>query len=79
MSSNDPKAQVEYLEEVSTGGVKLDVLVDETGEVQRLPVPSNDPNDPLNFTTWEKFGIILSCCWFCELIIILLSHSELTL
>ncbi|CAG8062471.1 unnamed protein product [Penicillium salamii] len=64
MSSNDPKAQVEYLEEVSTGGVKLDVLVDETGEVQRLPVPSNDPNDPLNFTTWEKFGIILSCCWF---------------
>ncbi|CAG8251155.1 unnamed protein product [Penicillium salamii] len=64
MSSNDPKAQVEYIEEVSTSGVKLDVLVDETGEVQRLPVPSDDPNDPLNFTTWEKFGIILSCCWF---------------
>ncbi|KAF9892629.1 hypothetical protein FE257_001031 [Aspergillus nanangensis] len=40
------------------------VLIDQDGEIQRLPVPSHDPNDPLNFTTWEKCGIIVSCCWF---------------
>ena len=66
MSTNDPKAQVEYLEEVGKIGAKPDVLVSENGEVQRLPVPSEDPNDPLNFSTWEKFGVIFSCCWFCE-------------
>lgn len=65
MSTNDPKAQVEYLEEVGKIGAKPDVLVGENGEVQRLPVPSEDPNDPLNFSTWEKFGVIFSCCWFC--------------
>lgn len=42
------------------------VLVDSDGRVQRLPIPSEDPNDPLNFTLWEKFGVIVSCCWFCE-------------
>ncbi|KAJ5937579.1 hypothetical protein N7454_003921, partial [Penicillium verhagenii] len=40
------------------------VLIDESGEVQRLPVPSDDPNDPLNFSKWEKLGIMFSCCWF---------------
>ncbi|CAI7611307.1 unnamed protein product [Penicillium bialowiezense] len=64
MSTNDQKPQVEFLEEVGIKEAKQDVLIDETGAVQRLPVPSNDPNDPLNFTRWEKFGIILSCCWF---------------
>lgn len=66
MSTNDQKPQVEFLEEVGIKEAKQDVLIDETGAVQRLPVPSNDPNDPLNFTRWEKFGIILSCCWFCK-------------
>ncbi|KAI9925831.1 hypothetical protein MW887_005637 [Aspergillus wentii] len=41
-----------------------DVLVGTGGQIKRLPVPSNDPNDPLNFTYWEKMGIIVSCCWF---------------
>ncbi|PLB51333.1 MFS general substrate transporter [Aspergillus steynii IBT 23096] len=40
------------------------ILVDSDGCVQRLPIPSADPNDPLNFTFWEKLGVVVSCCWF---------------
>ncbi|RDW84249.1 hypothetical protein BP6252_01839 [Coleophoma cylindrospora] len=40
------------------------LLVTAQGEICRLPVPSNDPNDPLNFTRWEKAAIIVACCWF---------------
>ncbi|KAJ6018288.1 hypothetical protein N7451_001667 [Penicillium sp. IBT 35674x] len=43
---------------------KNQILVDAAGSIQRLPVPSNDVNDPLNFTVWEKAGVIVSCCWF---------------
>ena len=43
------------------------ILVDADGLVQRLPVPSKDPNDPLNYSWKEKASIIVSCCWFCEL------------
>lgn len=43
------------------------ILVDADGLVQRLPVPSKDPNDPLNYSLKEKASIIVSCCWFCEL------------
>lgn len=42
------------------------ILVDADGLVQRLPVPSEDPNDPLNYSWKEKASIIVSCCWFCE-------------
>ncbi|OQD83145.1 hypothetical protein PENANT_c018G10539 [Penicillium antarcticum] len=65
MASNDQKAKTEFLEDVGfKETVNGEVLVDERGEVQRLPVPSSDPNDPLNFTKWEKLGVIFSCCWF---------------
>ncbi|KAL5361218.1 major facilitator superfamily domain-containing protein [Aspergillus floccosus] len=40
------------------------LLVNQDGEIQQLPIPSRDPNDPLNFSFWEKVGIIVSCCWF---------------
>ena len=66
MSTNDLKPHVEFLEEVGTKETKQDVLIDNRGAVQRLPVPSDDPNDPLNFKRWEKFGIVFSCCWFCK-------------
>jgi hypothetical protein len=42
------------------------LLVTADGEVRKLPVPSNDPNDPLNFTKLEKLGISVACCWFCK-------------
>lgn len=64
----EQKPKIEFVEdvepqEVGNGDV---LLVDAAGEIQRLPVPSNDPNDPLNFTAWEKTGVIVSCCWFCK-------------
>ncbi|KAJ4322904.1 hypothetical protein N0V94_002167 [Neodidymelliopsis sp. IMI 364377] len=40
------------------------LLVQADGDVRKIPVPSKSPNDPLNFKTWEKAGIIFCCCWF---------------
>jgi hypothetical protein len=40
------------------------LLVRKDGEVRKIPIPSNNPNDPLNFRPWEKIGIIFCCCWF---------------
>ncbi|OOG00249.1 hypothetical protein ASPCADRAFT_401292 [Aspergillus carbonarius ITEM 5010] len=54
----DKKIDVDCLEHVEQ------VLVDEAGRIQRLPVPSEDPNDPLNLARWEKTGIVVCCCWF---------------
>ncbi|OJJ34504.1 hypothetical protein ASPWEDRAFT_184990 [Aspergillus wentii DTO 134E9] len=61
----EQKASVELKENLKAQvSSSDDVLVGAGGQIQRLPVPSNDPNDPLNFTCWEKMGIIVSCCWF---------------
>lgn len=43
------------------------LLVDKQGQIRRLPIPSNSPNDPLNWKAWEKSAVIFCCCWFCEL------------
>ena len=40
------------------------LLVAKDGTIRRLPVPSDDPNDPLNFRPWEKYSVIFCCCWF---------------
>ncbi|KAM0346428.1 hypothetical protein ACHAPU_005492 [Fusarium lateritium] len=40
------------------------LLVDRHGEIRKIPVPSSDPNDPLNFRPWEKWGLVFCCCWF---------------
>lgn len=42
------------------------LLMTSQGAIRRLPIPSNDPNDPLNFSKWEKSLVILACCWFCK-------------
>ena len=39
-------------------------LLDGDGNVRRIPVPSADPNDPLNMNKWRKLGIIITCCWY---------------
>ncbi|KIW88817.1 uncharacterized protein Z519_10301 [Cladophialophora bantiana CBS 173.52] len=39
-------------------------LVDKHGRVRKLPVPSDDPSDPLRFRWWEKYAIVFCCCWF---------------
>ncbi|OJJ94979.1 hypothetical protein ASPACDRAFT_1908671 [Aspergillus aculeatus ATCC 16872] len=58
------KVHVDFVENVAKPEPSGPVLVDETGRIQRLPVPSDDPNDPLNFAVWEKTAIIVCCCWF---------------
>ncbi|KAK8138499.1 hypothetical protein PG984_001879 [Apiospora sp. TS-2023a] len=40
------------------------LLVDKRGQIRRLPIPSNSPNDPLNWARWEKSAVIFCCCWF---------------
>lgn len=40
------------------------LLVRNDGQIRKIPVPSDDPNDPLNFRPWEKRGLIFCCCWF---------------
>lgn len=65
----EEKGVIELTENVELGKPSVEhgnLLVDSDGQVQRLPVPSKDPNDPLNYTGWEKAGIIVSCCWFCK-------------
>jgi len=44
-----------------TGDVQL---INADGEIRRIPIPSSDPNDPLNFSKWRKLGILICCCWF---------------
>lgn len=66
MTSVEQKVKVDFLEDVKPQDVENgEILVGASGDIQRLPVPSNDPNDPLNYNTLEKAGIIVSCCWFC--------------
>jgi hypothetical protein len=40
------------------------LLVNKDGEIRKIPVPSSDPNDPLNFLPWEKYAVVFCCCWF---------------
>ncbi|KAF7531217.1 hypothetical protein G7054_g9076 [Neopestalotiopsis clavispora] len=44
-----------------TGDAKL---LDDQGRIRRIPIPSQSPNDPLNFRIWWKIACIGSCCWF---------------
>ncbi|KAJ5377418.1 MFS general substrate transporter [Penicillium cataractarum] len=64
--SNAEKGCVDMVEDVGPVGKSPgdDVLVSADGRIQLLPVPSKDPNDPLNFSFKAKLGIIVSCCWF---------------
>jgi hypothetical protein len=71
----DEKAQIQSIEGLEDGnGMKSRfthvegnaLLVNRHGEVRLLPVPSTDPNDPLNFPKWMKAGSVVSCAWFGE-------------
>jgi len=46
-------ATVEYTE---------NLLYAEDGTVRKLPIPSNDPNDPLNFGPWRQRLIMIAIC-----------------
>ncbi|KAH7033539.1 major facilitator superfamily domain-containing protein [Microdochium trichocladiopsis] len=40
------------------------LLFNKDGEIRKIPVPTDDPNDPLNFRKWEKYAIVFVSCWF---------------
>jgi hypothetical protein len=42
------------------------VLVGNNHEVRKIPIPTDDPNDPLNWPKWRKMGVLGTCCWFGE-------------
>lgn len=50
------------------------LLLSGEDEVRRVPVPTSDPNDPLNFTKWRKLGVTITCCWFCACAPICFQH-----
>jgi len=59
------KSDLNHIENIDgTGGHTLGstLLVTTEGHVRRIPVPTNDPNDPLHFSKWKKVGIVFSCC-----------------
>ena len=58
------------------GDVKL---VDADGNERRIPVPSSDPNDPLNMHKWRKAGILITCCWFSIFSLVLVGGTGLIL
>ena len=67
----DVKAEVSNIEDIHTKPVAASnhvdgnaLLLSTDGRIRRLPIPSSDPNDPLNFPTWMKVGIVVSSCWF---------------
>lgn len=39
-------------------------LLDQNGQIRRIPIPSADPNDPLNLNKWRKLGVMITCCWY---------------
>jgi hypothetical protein len=43
-----------------------EVILVADSTVQRVPVASADPNDPLNFAKWRKVGLVVTTCWFCK-------------
>lgn len=68
-SLEDKEAAIRQLETIE--GKKLEApegadvnLFDEDGNIRRIPVPSADPNDPLNMSKWRKLGVIVTCCWY---------------
>ncbi|KAK4049899.1 hypothetical protein OIO90_005288 [Microbotryomycetes sp. JL221] len=34
------------------------------GKARRVPIPSESPRDPLNWSSQRKLGVIIACCWF---------------
>jgi hypothetical protein len=64
------------LEAPATANVNL---LDEDGNIRRIPVPSADPNDPLNMGRWRKLGVIVTCCWYSIFSLVLVGGAGLVL
>jgi hypothetical protein len=59
--SVDEKTATKQFNAEADGNINL---LDDEGNVRRIPIPSSDPNDTLNMNKWRKFGVVVSCCWY---------------
>jgi hypothetical protein len=39
-------------------------LFDSQGQVRKIPIPSNDPSDPLTWSLWKRSLVLLCICVF---------------
>lgn len=54
-----------------------DVLLVTSQDVRRIPVPTDNPNDPLNAKPFKKLMIVANCCWFgMSLPVLLQYHAD---
>lgn len=58
-SNSDILGKAVAVEHAQSGGV---LLYTEDGTVRKVPVPSSNPNDPLNFSPWRQRLIITAVC-----------------
>ncbi|KAI0019603.1 major facilitator superfamily domain-containing protein [Xylariomycetidae sp. FL0641] len=58
------KPHAQHQQSHGGGGGGDVVLLDEGNQIRRIPIPTDDPDDPLNWPTWRKMGIVGTCCWF---------------
>lgn len=56
----DPKREILEVEQVE-GTVRL---FDNDGNVRKIPIPSDDPTDPLIWPSWRRSLVLLSLCIF---------------
>jgi hypothetical protein len=59
--SIDEKTAAKQFNTEANGNINL---LDDEGNVRRIPIPSSDPNDPLNMIKWRKLGVLVCCCWY---------------
>lgn len=50
-------------------------LLDPNNRVQRVPIPSGSPRDPLNWSKSRKCLVIVSCCWFSVMSLALVGNA----
>jgi hypothetical protein len=61
------ESQIEYGSDAGkTLKIDGEVALVADSSIQRIPIASSDPNDPLNFTKWRKMGVLVTTCWFCK-------------
>lgn len=58
---NAEASKLDTTQHIANGEV---LLIAPDKHVRQIPVPTTDPNDPLNWARWRKFGLIANCCWF---------------
>ncbi|GKU13622.1 unnamed protein product, partial [Fusarium langsethiae] len=60
MENNKAETKTVMIEDAEAGRGVL--LYGEDGQARKLPIPSSDPNDPLNFAVWRQRLVIAGIC-----------------